>query len=134
MHDPYLHNCHSYPAPKKTRTRQHLIVKRENNWILGNLFHSQGNYKFCCHCILVWTDVHKGRLAHLCKVKQLQQLQPLQEITKQQVHDCKLLQHVVMPKEVHVPLVKWWVTLVTVRYPHGSHGLTGKSTTDRTDN
>ena len=45
------------------------------------------------------------------KVKQLQQLQPLQEMAKQQVDDSKLLQHVVMPEEVHIPLTKWWATL-----------------------
>ena len=106
-------------------------MKGENDWILGYLFDSQGNYKFCFNCIVVWIDVHKGRLARLRKVKQLQQLQSLQEITKQQVDDSKLLQHVVMPKEVHVSLVKWWATLrkddqVTIRYPRGSHGLTGK--------
>ena len=132
MHGPYLHNRHSsHPAPKKARTRQHRNVKGENDWILGNLFDSQGNYKFCCNCILVWIDVHKGRLARLRKVKQLQQLQPLQEMTKQQVDDSKLLQHVVMPEDLHVSLAKWWAILrkddrVTVRYPHGSHGLTGK--------
>ena len=132
MHGPYLHNRHSsHPAPKKARTRQHRNVKGENDWILGNLFDSQGNYMFCCNCILAWIDVHKGRLARLRKVKQLQQLQPLQEMTKQQVDDSKLLQHVVMPEGVHVSLAKWWATLrkdhrVTIRYPHGSHGLTGK--------
>ena len=55
--------------------------------------------------------MHKGRLARMRRVKQLQQLQPLQEIAKQQVDDSKLLQHVVMPEEVHIPLTKWWATL-----------------------
>ena len=83
MHGPSLHNCHmSHPTPKKARIRQHQNVKGENAWILGNLFDSQGNYKFCHHCILAWLDVHKGRLAHLRKVKQQQQLQPLQHMTK----------------------------------------------------
>ena len=50
--------------------------------------------------------MHKGRLARLRKVKKLQQLQPLQEMAKQQVYDSKLLQHVVMPEEVHIPLMK----------------------------
>ena len=55
----------------------------------------------------------------------------LQERTKQQVDDSRLLQHVVMPEEVHVPLAKWWATLckddrVIVCCPHRSHGLTGK--------
>ena len=100
-------------------------VKGENDWIFGVLFEVR------CHCILVWIDVHKGRLACLRKVKQLQQLQPLQERTKQQVDDSRLLQHVVMPEEVHVPLAKWWATLckddrVIVCCPHRSHGLTGK--------
>ena len=139
MHGPSLHNRHSsHPAPKKARTSQHRNVKDKNNWILANLFDSQGNYKFCYKCILVWIDVHKGRLARLRKVKQQQQLLPLQDMTKQKVDDCKLYQHVVIPEETQVPLTKWWATLhnddrVTVRYPHGAHGLTGKQT-DKTCN
>ena len=101
-------------------------------WILGNLFDSQGNYKFCCQCILVWIDVHSGRLTRLRRVKRQQHLQPVQEMCKLEVDDGKLREHVVMPEDVHVSLAKWWTTLrnddrVTVRYPHGCHGLTGKS-------
>lgn len=101
-------------------------------WILGNLFDSQGNYKFCCQCILVWIDVQNGRLTRLRRVKCQQHLQPVQEMCKQEVDDGKLREHVVMPEDVHVSLAKWWTTLcnddrVTVRYPHGRHRLTGKS-------
>lgn len=65
----------------------------------------------------------KGRLARLHKVKQQQHMQPVQEMSKQEVHDSTLREHVVMPEEVQDSLAQWWTTLrederVTVRYPH----------------
>lgn len=132
MHGPALHNRHSsHPMPKKARTRQHRNISGENEWILANLSDTQGNYKFCYSCILTWIDVHRGRLARLRKVKHQQQQHPLKLMTKGEVEDNKLKEYIVMPELVHVSLRQWWATLrqgdaVTVRYPHGRHGLSGK--------
>lgn len=57
--------------------------------------------------------------------------EPLKEMTKGEVDDNKLHQNIVMPEQVKVSLKQWWATLrqgdtVTVRYPHGRHGLSGK--------
>ena len=132
MHGPSLHNRHlSHSTPKKARTRQHRNIKGENEWLLSNVFDSQGNYKFCHSCLLVWLDVHEGRLARLRKVKQQQHMQPLQQMTKGEVDASKLQQYTVMPEDVQVSLGQWWATLrpediVTIRYPHGIHQLVGK--------
>ena len=131
MHGIYLHNRHLSHSTPKTSRRQHRNYKQENEWLLQNVFDSQGNYVFCYSCILAWLEIYQGRLTKLRKVKWEQNTTPLRMMTKKDVEKEGLFNSVVLPEDTTVSLKEWWQHLatehlVTVRYPYGHHGLKNK--------
>ena len=111
MHGINLHNRHLSHSTPKTSRRQHRNYKQENEWLLQNVFDSQGNYVFCYSCILAWFEIYQGRLTKLRKVKREQNATPLRIMTKKDVENGGLFNNVVLPEDTTVSLKEWWQPL-----------------------
>ena len=96
------------------------------------MFDSMGNYLYCCQCICTALSVSKQRMANQRKIKRNESLNPLVELTKDDVEQQRLGKYVVMPDSTDVAFNVWWRNLsssvfVSVRYPHARHWNSGKT-------
>ena len=90
-----------------------------------------GNYLFCLECIVASLGVHTERLHRQRLIKQKQEHQPVLQMTKQEVTQKRLEDHVLRDDESAQTFSAWWKELdddevVEVQFPHERHGLAGR--------
>lgn len=144
----------SYPAPKKAKLAHqnftgnithnkinnsniHKHTKMNNNntaqnkWLRENVMDGHGNYLFCLECIVASLGVHTERLHKQRVIKQKQEHEPILQMTKQEVMQKRLEDHVLHDDESAHTFSAWWKELdddevVEVQFPHERHGLAGR--------
>lgn len=88
---------HVNPYPKRTNAIPYRDLKRQNDWLVANVFDSMGNYLYCQTCIVTAFGISKQRLARLRNIKREQSQHPVVEMTKNEVEEVKLGDFVLMP-------------------------------------
>lgn len=120
------------PNPKHPDRVSYRDLKRQNEWLRGNVFDAMGNYLYCAVCIRVSLGVSKQRLANQRKIKRQQSQVPIVEMEKSEVEEKRLGEYIIMPDDVNSAFSAWWRsvsadTVVQVRFPHERHGNAGKT-------
>ena len=123
---------HQNPNSKHSDRPVYRDLKRQNEWLRGNIFDSMGNYLYCCNCISIALGISKQRLANQRRIKREQSHEPIVEMTKAEVEEKRLGDYVIMPEGIETAFHAWWRyvpvdTGVKVRYPHERHGNAGKT-------
>ena len=90
-----------------------------------------GNYLFCLNCIVAALGVHTERLHKQRLIKQKQEYQPILHMTKSEVTQKRLVDHVLHDDDSAHTFSAWWTELddtevVNVQFPHERHGLAGR--------
>lgn len=90
-----------------------------------------GNYLFCCKCVHMRLGISYQRLARQRKVKQSEYKNPM-KLKKMEVNDKYFGQYVVMPQDVDLSFIQWWIKFdntaeVSVCFTHECHGLAGNT-------
>lgn len=74
---------HVNPYPKRTNAIPYRDLKRQNEWLVTNVFDSMGNYLFCQPCIVAAFGTSRQRLARLRNVKREMSQHPVVDMTKE---------------------------------------------------
>jgi hypothetical protein len=109
--------------PKTTRKKKRNI-KKQNKWLLSNVFDSYGNYLYCYSCIKNILGVGGTRLHRLREIKRQQANTPTIRVRKDQV-SVEQLCDVVSPAN-EPDILTWWMNLensdiVELRFPPKLH-------------
>lgn len=120
------------PIPHHPERDHYRDLVLQNEWLQANVFDAMGNYLFCQECIVKALHVSKQRLARQRAIKRDTVQSNIKTLKKSEVDEKNLKLSVVMPIGHSQSLNSWWKTLapddeVSVRFPHGRHGLSGKT-------
>lgn len=115
---------HVNPYPKDINAIPYRDLKRQNEWLVANVFDSMRNYLYCQTCVVVAFGISKQRLVCLHNVKREKSQHPV-------VEEERLGDFVLMPDRDATAFMVCWRSLsssamVQVRYPHDRHGNAGK--------
>lgn len=113
----------SEQQPKKSN-KKYRDLKKQNEWLLENVFDIHGNYLFCVSCIIEILNVHASRLHRLRKIKREQANILIRRVRKQDVQK-EQIQNIVPPLNVK-NVLEWWMclendSLVDLRTPPRLH-------------
>lgn len=124
-----VHNNLSSIKKSKSNDR-----KKQNRWILENVFDSYGNYNFCFPCIKSILNVSGRRLHRLREIKRQEAKSPTIKIRKDKVLPEQICD--IVPPANETNILIWWKKLedsnmVELRYSPKLHG--GKSNNSKED-
>ncbi len=122
---------HVNPNPKRANAIPYWDVKRQNEWLLSNVFDSMGNYLYCQACIIAAFGISKQRWIRQRNFKWLSSQQPVVDMTKEAVEEQRLGEFVIMPAGNETAFMTWWRSLsssatVQVDTPMRDTGMLGK--------
>jgi hypothetical protein len=96
-------------SSQKGTTEKHWDIKRQNKWLLENVFDSYGNYIYCFSCVKEILGIGGTRLHRLREIKRQQINTPVIQIRKDQVlikQICDVVSPVSEPN-----ILTWWMSL-----------------------
>ena len=88
---------HVHPNPKHTDAIPYRDLKRQNEWLVVNIFDSLGNYLDCQPCVVAAFGISRQRLARLRNVKREMSQHPVVDMTKEEAEEQRLGDFVIMP-------------------------------------
>jgi len=94
---------------QKGTTEKHKDIKRQNKWLLENIFDSYGNYIYCFSCVKEILGIGGTRLHRLREIKRQQVNTPVIQVRKDQVL-IKQICDVVSPVN-ESDILAWWMSL-----------------------
>ncbi len=120
---PSLVKLASRQQPKKAN-KKYRDLKKQNEWLLENVFDIHGNYLFCVSCIIKALNIHASRLHRLRKIKREQTKALIRRVRKKDVQK-EQVRNIVLPLNVK-NVLEWWMCLendsfVDLRVPPKLH-------------
>jgi len=93
----------------KSHDKKFRDLKKQNEWLLENVFDIHGNYLFCAACIKETLNIHASRLHRLRKIKREQANAQIRRVKKKDIKNEQVI-NIVPPLNVE-NVLEWWMSL-----------------------
>ena len=94
---------------EKVEKKDHQDRRKQNQWLIDNVFDSYGNYVYCFSCIKKILGIGGTRLHRLREIKRQQANKPIIKMRKDQISMAQI-KDVILPTD-EVDILSWWTSL-----------------------